>query len=54
MKKTLRKLSLSRETVRTLEFIAQGQVVGGAKTDFCTSHTCPEICDPVHLLTELC
>jgi hypothetical protein len=49
MKKSLRKLSLSRETLRTLENSTLDPVGGGAsKTTACqTTYTCPEICDPV-------
>jgi hypothetical protein len=66
MKKTLRKLSLSRETLRTLENPALEQVGGGAKpqplTTTCTSTpylacdytlSCPELC-PIVRLTEIC
>jgi hypothetical protein len=54
MKKSLRKLSLSRETLRTLENPALEQIGGGAKPFSGTAHTCPEICDPVVGLTEIC
>jgi hypothetical protein len=59
MKKTLRKLSLSRETLHALERLPQ--VVGGAKpgpivtagtSDYTLS--CPDLCHLTEPLTELC
>ena len=44
MKKTLRKLTLSRETLRSLENSTLNQVGGGASVPL---QTCPELCDPV-------
>jgi hypothetical protein len=56
MKKTLRKLSLSRETLRTLENPALGQVGGGAKTALCnTAFTfCETNCDCTFTCPDLC
>jgi hypothetical protein len=54
MKKTLRKLSLSRETLRTLERPHLLEVGGARPAPSGNEQTCPWICDPVHLLTELC
>jgi hypothetical protein len=53
MKKTLRKLSLSRETVRTLERLPL--FVNGAQPAYSGSvNTCPELCDPIRRLTDIC
>lgn len=42
MKKSLRKLTLSRETLRTLDNAGLGRAAGAAKTDKCfTDQTCP-------------
>jgi hypothetical protein len=66
MKKTLRKLSLSRETLRTLENPALERIGGAAKpTNLCTAMTfcvtncdctlsCPELCGPVVVQTAFC
>ncbi|HEX2224281.1 MAG TPA: hypothetical protein VHN15_08750 [Thermoanaerobaculia bacterium] len=67
-KKSLRKLSLSRETVRTLADVTPLSIAGGAKPvvpietmTTCPYHTncdytysCPEVCGPVVQLTDLC
>lgn len=56
MKKSLRKLSLSRETLRSLDITALGHAAGAARTDKCPSgqtcaagncdytYSCPENC----------
>lgn len=53
MKKTLRKLTLARETLRSLDNLVLDQAVGGAKTTACQTQTagqcdytfsCPENC----------
>jgi hypothetical protein len=44
MKKTLRRLTLSRETLRSLEDSTLNQVGGGASAP---RDTCPDLCDPV-------
>lgn len=53
MKKSLRKLSLSRETLRALDNTALDHVAGAARTNGCPTKTagncdytfsCPELC----------
>lgn len=57
MKKSLRKLSLSRETLRTLDSTDLGHVAGAAPTNGCPTRTagncdytysCPENCPSQH------
>lgn len=56
MKKSLRKLSLSRETLRTLDNAGLGQAAGAARTDKCpTGGTCTgNTCDCTLSCPELC
>lgn len=55
-KKSLRKLSLSRETLRTLDNAGLAQAAGAAKTDKCpTGQTCTgNTCDCTLSCPELC
>ena len=53
MKKSLKKLNLSRETLRILEGSTLNRVGGNAQTTTLTrdtnciyTNTCPELCDP--------
>lgn len=56
MKKSLRKLSLSRETLRALDTTALDQVEGAARTNACPASTavceytysCPDNCPSQH------
>jgi len=65
VKKSLKKLNLSRETLRVLEVSGLGRVGGnGPKTTTLTTqtqptkcdctYTCPELCDPVVSLDITC
>lgn len=57
MKKSPRKLSISRETLRTLDNAGLGHVAGAARTNACPTMTagncdytysCPDNCPSVH------
>ena len=56
MKKSLRKLSLSRETLRSLDNAGLGQAAGAAQTNRCvTADTCTgNTCDCTLSCPELC
>jgi len=55
VKKSLKKLNLSRETIRSLEGSDLGWAGGNdTKTTTQSKETCPELCDPVISLDVTC
>lgn len=53
MKKSLRKLNLSRETLRALDNASLGQAAGAAKTNACPTRTAGN-CDYTYSCPENC